>query len=151
MPAIRARPRSRKELTLENGLVAGCRPSRGHRGVTPPDAQPCLQIHEYRQHSATAVLGTRFRHQMEYLAPALTQFTHESCRQRRISVCDTTSESIGNSRTQVTSFLGFKTDSAFGDLTHGRRIEVGLVDESYGWTYARSLGGHTSFTEPWLR
>ena len=46
---------------------------------------------------------------------------------------------------------GLQTDSAFGDLTSGRRIEVRLVNESYGWIYARYLDGHTSFTELWSR
>lgn len=42
-------------------------------------------------------------------------------------------------------------DSDFAKATSGRRIEVRLVDESYGWIYARYLKGRTSFTELWTR
>ena len=46
---------------------------------------------------------------------------------------------------------GLQRDSDFAELTSGRRIEVRLVDESYGWIYARYLKGRTSFTELWTR
>lgn len=46
---------------------------------------------------------------------------------------------------------GLQRESDFAKVTFGRRIEVRLVDESYGWIYARYLKGRTSFTELWTR
>lgn len=44
-----------------------------------------------------------------------------------------------------------QADYEFALLTAGRHIEVRLVNESYGWSYATRRDGQTFFTELWTR
>ena len=42
-------------------------------------------------------------------------------------------------------------DAVFAALATGRRVEIRLVNESYGWLYATRRNGQTIFTDEWMR